>query len=381
MMTMTIRYPLFVVAALAVGCDATEGPRNNDNSGGEASSTGANNSVGGGGANGGSSSTNGGGGMTPSGEGISADHPNDVGIQNHPSVIFHSNFEDGFAGFTSYTQNPARLDVDDDASLANGGNRFMRATITRTDLESQANLSAQARVEFPPVDEIYWRFYARFVGDTAPPHHWVRTIALSDSYSADGHAGYAPGGGDGFWFDFDVKIDDTFSFYTYWHEMRSWMCNDGSTDPGCAGYNGPSNSPHYGNNFHAANQTSFPRDQWFCLELHGKANTPGADDGELSFWLNGEPVEHYRNGAPNGRWLRQNFYTHGTYFEDEGPFEGFNFRTDGDVGWRLVVMDMYFQKNTLDQKEDNGYPVPEAQIILYDDVVIATERIGCKAPE
>ena len=25
-------------------------------------------------------------------------------------------------------------------------------------------------------------------------------------------------------------------------------------------------------------------------------------------------------------------------------------------------------------------PVPEAQIILYDDVVVATERIGCKVP-
>ena len=36
------------------------------------------------------------------------------------------------------------------------------------------------------------------------------------------------------------------------------------------------------------------------------------------------------------------------------------------------------QKDTLDQKEADGIKVPEAQIILFDDVVVATQRIGCK---
>src|SRR5690606_2253563 len=122
------------------------------------------------------------------GVGISAQYPDDDGIGSHPSVIFHSNFEDGMAGWDSYTQNTDRLDVEDDAGMANGGSRYLRASITRTMLESQANISAQARVTFDPEEELYWRFYARFEGNTAPPHHWVRTIALSDSYSADGHA-------------------------------------------------------------------------------------------------------------------------------------------------------------------------------------------------
>lgn len=293
-------------------------------------------------------------------------------------MIFHSDFEDGLAGWDSYTQNTDRLNVDEDPGLANGGDRYLRASITRTMLDDQPYLSAQARVTFEPEDELYWRFYARFEGNTAPPHHWVRTIALDDSYSADGHAGYAPAGDDGFWFDFDVLTDDTFKFYTYWHEMRSWMCNDGSTDPGCEGYNGPSDNPHYGNNFNYADQQSFPRDQWFCLELHGKANEIGTYGGQLSFYLNDELAADYQMGTPNGRWLRENFYTHGQYYIDEGPFEGFNFRTSEDVGWRLIVLDAYYQKDTLDQKEDNGYPVQETQTILYDDVVVARERIGCK---
>lgn len=329
---------------------------------------------------GGSSTGVGGSGAGTSGDGISAEFPGDEGIASHPSVIFHADFESGLDGWDSYTQDPDRLQVVEDAALANGGSRYLRAEITRTMLDASPYQSAQARKRFDPVDEIYWRFYARFVGNTAPPHHWVRTIALDDTYSADGHAGFKPDGGDGFWFDFDVRTDDTFKFYAYWHEMRSWMCNDGSTDPSCAGYNGPSDNPYYGNNFHYADQSGFPRDAWFCLELHGKANTVGSYDGEVGFYLEGMEAARYRTGEPNGRWLRESFHSHGQYFQDEGPFEGFNFRTDDEVGWRLVVLDAYYQKDTLDAKEANGYPVQEAQTILYDDVVVATERIGCKVP-
>ena len=100
----------------------------------------------------------------------------------------------------------------------------------------------------------------------------------------------------------------------------------------------------------------------------------------MSFYLDGVEAARYRQGEPNGRWLRENFFSHGQYYQDDGPFEGFNFRTDDVVGWRLVVLDAYYQKNTLDSKEANGYPVQEAQTILYDDVVVATERIGCKVP-
>ncbi|MEM1031809.1 MAG: hypothetical protein AAGN82_15765 [Myxococcota bacterium] len=380
---MKLRHVMF--AALGLLACGDEASRTGDEDEPEATvgatSSGPSTSTGssGGRGGGGSGATTGSGAGAP-GNGIASQYPGDEGIASHPSVIFHSDFESDMEGWDAYTQNTERLDVIDDASLAHGGNKFLRARITRTMLAQQANISAQANKVFSPVDEIYWRFYARFVGNTAPPHHWVRTIALSDSYSAGGHAGFKPGGGDGFWYDFDIRNDDTFSFYTYWHEMRSWMCNDGSTDPGCAGYNGPSNNAYYGNNFHWANQNGFERDAWFCLELHGKANTPGAYDGEVSFYLNGDEIARYRSGSPNGRWLRENFFTHGPYFEDDGPFDGFNFRTDANVGWRQVVLDAYYQRNTLDAKEDNGYPVQETQTILYDDVVVATERIGCKAP-
>ncbi len=371
-----------VAAAGAVGCGEDAAGPNGGTGGSSLSANGgssSSNNAASTAASGGSGTTTGtGGGGAGSGEGISAQYPGDVGIENHPSVLFHSDFEDGLNGFDSYTQDTSRLSVVDDAALANGGTGYLRASVTRAQLANNPYISTQARVTFAPQDEIYWRLYARFVGNTAPPHHWVRTIALNDTFSADGQAGIRPAGNAGFWYDFDVRTDDTFKFYTYWQEMRSWMCNDGSTNPGCAGYNGPSQSAYYGNNFHYDNQTPFARDAWFCLELHGKANTVGANDGAIAFWHNGVEAARYETGGPNGRWLRENFYSHGQYYQDDGPFEGFNFRSDTQVGWRLVVLDAYYQKDTLDNKEANGYPVQEVQTILYDDVVVATERIGCK---
>ncbi|MCB9587263.1 MAG: hypothetical protein H6718_17825 [Polyangiaceae bacterium] len=324
----------------------------------------------------GSGAQGGSGGASP---GLSGDYPGDVGIESDPDVIFHSNFESDMAGWTSFTQNAQRLRVIDDATSANGGSKYLEANVTRTMLASQQYISAQARFEFPAREEqMYWRFYTRYVGDTAVPHHWVRVAAGNDAFNSDGLAAVVPGGNEGFWFDLDAKDNGFFSFYVYWHEMRSWECNDGSTDPNCAGYNGPSSTPYYGNNFNPADQAPFPRDQWFCVEVLAKANTPGSYDGELALYVEDQLVGEYRTGTPRGRWLRDNFYSHGQYFQDQQGFEGFNFRTSADVGLKAVTLDAYYEKGTLDAKEQNGITVPEAQVTHYDDVVVARRRIGCK---
>ncbi|MGE3669353.1 MAG: hypothetical protein AB7K71_06815 [Polyangiaceae bacterium] len=365
---------------------ATGGTTNGGNAGSAAN--GGSGNAGGGGAGGSGAGGSGAGGSGNSGgsgasggasAGLSAQYPGDVGIESDSDVIFHSDFESDMAGWTSFTQNTQRLHVVDDAAAANAGSKFLEANVTRTMLASQQYISAQARFEFPAREEqMYWRFYTQYVGDTAVPHHWVRVAAGNPGFSSDGLAAVVPGGNEGFWFDLDAKDNGSFSFYAYWHEMRSWECNDGSTDPGCAGYNGPSATPYYGNNFNPADQSEFPRDQWFCVEIYTKANTPGSYDGELALYVDNALVGEYRTGTPRGRWLRDNFYSHGQYFQDEQAFEGFNFRTSADVGLKAVTLDAYYEKGTLDAKEQNGITVPEAQITRYDDVVVARSRIGCR---
>ncbi|MEZ4231106.1 MAG: hypothetical protein R3B89_18160 [Polyangiaceae bacterium] len=361
------------------GSGATSGAGNSGNgaSGGSAGSGGS--TVGGSGAGGDGAGGSGAGGSGAT-AGLSGKYPGDVGIENDADVIFHSDFESEMDGWTSYTQNAERLRVVDDASLANAGSKFLEANVTRTMLASQQYISAQARFKFPEREEqMYWRFYTQYVGDTAVPHHWVRVAAGNPGFDSDGLAAVVPSGNEGFWFDLDAKDNGAFSFYVYWHEMRSWECNDGSTDPNCAGYNGPSSTPYYGNNFNPADQSAFPRDQWFCVEIFAKANTPGSYDGELAVYVDDQLVGEYRTGTPRGRWLRDSFYSHGQYFQDDQAFEGFNFRTDPQVGLKAVTLDAYYEKGTLDAKEQRGITVPEAQVTRYDDVVVARSRIGCRS--
>jgi hypothetical protein len=301
---------------------------------------------------------------------LSQEYPNDVNIGTDASVLFYSGFEDDFAGWTGHWGDAT---VVSDAGVAHAGNKYMQAQVTRTQLAADQYVAAAAQFVFPTrVDQVYWRFYARFVGTSATPHHWVRVGAGTPSYDSDGLANTVPPGDQGFWFDLDAHADQLLSFYVYWYKMRSGRCNDGTAVPGCAGDQGT--TYYYGNNFSPAGQTPFARDAWLCIEVRAKANTVGTSDGELSLWMNDTLVGEYKPGSPRGRWLRDNFFTWGQYYQDVQAFEGFDFRSSADVLFKRVTLDAYYERGTL------SATAPEAQIILYDDVVVATSRIGCRVP-
>jgi hypothetical protein len=303
------------------------------------------------------------------GQTLSEQYPGDAGIDADPAVLFHSGFENDFAGWTGHWGDTT---IVSDPTLAHAGSKLMRARVTRAQLDAEEYVAAAADFVFPVrVDQVYWRFYARFVGATATPHHWVRVAAGTASFNGDGLANTVPAGDRGFWFDVDAsRTTSFFNFYVYWHQMRSGRCNNGTAVPGCAGDQG--STYYYGNNFTPAGQTAFARDAWICLEIMAKANTVGSFDGALALWKDGALVGAYETGTPRGRWLRDNFYSWGQYFIDEQAFEGFNFRSSADVKLKKVVLDAYYERGSL----PSG--APEAQVILYDDVVVATERIGCR---
>lgn len=313
------------------------------------------------------------------GIGLSASYPGDKGIETDPAVIFHSDFESDFAGWTSHSQDKTLLDVDTSAQLAHGGVKYLRASISRTRLAQDLYIGVNAQFDFRKrVPVAYWRFYARFVANSAPPHHWVRLAAGTPAFQSDGLANTKPAGDQGFWYDLDAHDDGNLSFYAYWYKMRSGRCNDGSTTPGCAGDQGT--TYFYGNNFTPAGQSPFPRDTWMCIELMTKANTVGQSDGELALWMNDQLVGEYKPGTPHGRWLRDNFFSFGPYYQDQGGFEGFDFRSANDVLVRRITLDTYYEKGSLDARIANGLVAPETQTLLYDDVVVASTRIGCKTP-
>jgi hypothetical protein len=314
---------------------------------------------------------------------LSERYPGDVNIASDPAVLFHDDFESGWGRWDGPTADTRYLTLLTDESLARAGRRLLRSRVTTADLQATEYISSSTYVDFDRrVDEIYWRFYARFPELAPNPHHWVRMAAGNASWSASGRANTVPPGDQGFWFDFDASNDDQFNFYVYWYKMRSGRCNDGTVTPGCAGDQGT--TYYYGNVFEPPGQQAFPRDRWFCIEIHAKASTPGASDGELAFWIDDRRVGEYRPGTPEGTWLRAQFHTGGCTFSactPPQPFAGFDFRSSSEVRFKSIILDAYYERtssaNKRQELERRGLTLSDAQTILYDDVVAATERIGC----
>ncbi|MGK3963869.1 hypothetical protein WMF38_06780 [Sorangium sp. So ce118] len=132
-------------------------------------------------------------------------------------------------------------------------------------------------------------------------------------------------------------------------------------------------------------QAPFPRDRWFCVEMHARANTVGQSDGALAFWIDGVAIGDYRPGHPDGTWLRDQFHTGGCDFSactPPDPFGGFDFRSSDDVRFKSFMLDAYYERDSDARRraemEERGRTVSDAHTILYDDVVVATERIGCR---
>lgn len=348
----------------------------------DGSGTGGGNSGGspdeaGGGGNGG------GGGTSAGGPTLAEEYPGDANIADDPAVLFHDDFENGWGKWDFPTEDTQYLHLEQDAALAHGGTGYLRSTVTTADLQEDEYISSSTRWDFSErVDTVFIRYLARFRGISVPPHHWVRVAAGIPSFSQSGLANTVPSGDEGFWFDFDVSTDDVFNFYVYWHAMRSGQCNDGSATPDCEGDQG--STYYYGNVFRPTGQTPFSRDEWICLEMQARANAVDSSDGALAFWVNDELVGEYGPGYPDGTWLRATFHEGGCDFSactDPAPFEGFDFRTDPDVLFKSVFLDAYYERNSTAEKratlEDRGLTVLDEQTIYYDDVVIATERIGC----
>lgn len=319
----------------------------------------------------------------PSGDSLTTRHPDEASLVADPAVIFHDDFEDGWGLWDGPDGDTDHLFIETDSRAAHAGSGYLRSTVTEAQLEAQEHISSSTRVTFPTrVDTLYFRFYARFVGVAPTPHHWVRVAAGTEDYDSSGLANTVPPGDEGFWFDFDANLDDEFNFYVYWHEMRSGRCNDGSTTPGCAGDQG--SSYHYGNTFAPEQQEPFARDTWLCIELMAKANTVGSSDGSLAFAVDGVVLGDFRPGYPEGTWLRDSFHPGGCDFSactEPVPFEGFEFRTSEDVRFKSVFLDAYYERETTAERraelEARGLSVSPEQTILYDDVVVATTRIGC----
>lgn len=369
-------------AAGAGGASGAAGSGATPSNGGGMQTAGASTSGATGSSSAGSAGSNTGASGSP-GNTLSEQHPGDVGLGEDSAVLFYENFETGWGKWDAPAANTEHLFLEEGAQ-AHAGTHYLRSTVTAAQLEQNQYISSSPRFEFPKrVDRVFWRFHVRFPVLAPNPHHWVRVAAGNDSYGSSGLANTVPPGDQGFWFDLDADLDDAFDFYVYWYKMRSGNCNDGTTTPGCAGDQGA--TYHYGNTFRPPAQKGFPRDAWFCVEMEAEVNQVGKSDGRLALWVNDALLGEYGAGYPEGTWLRDQFHQGGCDFSactDPVPFEGFEFRSSAEVQLKGIFLDAYYERGSSADKraelEGRGLTVSNEQTILYDDIVVATERIGCR---
>ncbi len=285
---------------------------------------------------------------------ISVLYPGDVGIATDPRVLFTEQFESDLSTITgSYDDvlNPAGMSVDSDVPAGSAGAQSIRLT----NIGGQNNGGHLYKRFTPGWDStIYLRYYVRYPSSSQGYiHHesiWLGGYnpSIPWPYPRAGECGLG-----------DARISIAYepvangmNTYMYWGGMRN--------DP---------NGDCWGNVMLVGDSVArpVPFDEWLCVEMMVKLNHPDtAHNGELRIWHNGDEVGHWGQGFPTGHWLWDKFHI----TAGEPGFEGFQWRTDEALNLNYVWIEYY------DDTSPNGV----SHHILYDHLVIATERIGPLEP-
>jgi hypothetical protein len=224
--------------------------------------------------------------------------------------------------------------------------------------------------ELPDHDEIYARWYAKYqkgitwhhtgvwIGGYAPPSKWPSP-----------QAGLKPNGDD----RFSVSIEPVFDvggasprldFYAYWMKMRSWM----DTPSGDTAY--------YGNSLVHQNGFTVDEDAWMCLEVHIRLNTDPASaaGGVLEVWKNDALVQHHDENGVTGYWVKDKFCPTGADGDEctSYPPDANTPIAPLDLQWRstdALHINAFWPQNYITEGAEGA--------VQYDDMVVATERVGC----
>jgi hypothetical protein len=310
----------------------------------------------------------------PAGEGgqagtfLAATHPCDQGIAGDPAVVWAENFEEGsVGGVTSRydsANNPPGMALVADVPAKSCGKASLKLTsgvnANATDLYKR--LSGK--------DELFVRYYAKYQAGTQWHHTgvWFGGYNPSTPYP-NPMAGLKPNGDD----RFSISIEPVYGVgaanprldtYDYWMQMHSWM-------------DVPSgNTAYYGNAI--VHQTGFIVDdaQWMCLEVHVKLNTdPASSTGAaLDVWKNDALIRHFDAQAPVGCWIKDKFCPAGADGTECTSYPNLCAMpyVPLDQQWRSTTaleLNYFWPQNYITQGPDGS--------VQYDDMVVATSRVGC----
>ena len=346
-----------------MGCDEEQASSGAGASSGDPGGTGANGTTSssgpGSGASTGAGASSGAGG---SAGGIASNYPGDVGIENDPAVVWAENFEEGSVqAVVSRYQNAANsagMALVSDVPAASSGAASMALTAggsgpAATDLYKRFDRS---------YDEIHVRYYVKYSAGVEYHHTGVWFGGYNPPLDwPSPHAGEQPNGSDRFSISFEVTggpPNPRMDFYNYWMSMHA----------------GP--NAYWGNTLIHDTNVFAPDDQWFCVEVGLRLNPdPASPAGaELSLRVDDQPIITFNDQGPVGYWLWDKFCPDGA----DGP-ECTDYPPD--PGTRLVPLDQQY-RNTANLGINYFWPqnyITDAPAgpVYYDDMVVATEFIGC----
>jgi hypothetical protein len=297
---------------------------------------------------------------------LSERYPGDVGIDGDPALVFHEDFEEGSvaavtARYSNFKNAGGMTLVGDRPTKSSGQNaiRFVAGgNQTATDLY---------RTFDQGYDELYYRWYAKY-DRGIPWHHtgvWVGGYDPPTSFPSP-QAGLKPNGDD----RISVSIEPVFGiggmsprfdFYNYWMQMHSWMAQP------------MGNTAYYGNALVHQNGFTLDEEQWVCIEIHLKLNSDpsGGLGAMLEVWKNDALVQSFGETSPKGYWIRDKFCPQGA----DGT-ECTDYPAPADT-----LLDLQFRSSTALKLNyfwpQNYITDPSTGGVQYDDMIVATSRIGC----
>jgi hypothetical protein len=230
-------------------------------------------------------------------QGIAAKHPGDENIAGDPAVVFADDFEsydtgaDLIGNWHAVYQNQY-VGITRDTENVFAGQQALEFTLPQQDEELS---DATDKLLTEERDLLFLRYYSKFM----PPYDVVGSshngASISAHYFDDGRA--TPG----------IPADGTNKFLA---NLEHWRGEAETPSPGLLNvyvYH-PEQRSEWGDHFFPTGlvmpNTSLPfdfgpgfvsrpelsadLDRWYCYEYMVKANTPGARDGRIAVWIDGE---------------------------------------------------------------------------------------------
>jgi hypothetical protein len=274
----------------------------------------------------------------PTGQGFASKFSGDQNISNHPAVIFADDFETGALGSKWDDISNRRNSLEYVNAFADQ-NSSPPSVLGKRSLQVTAilgkNTGGGFTKWFKSSDRLFIRFYTKFDPDCDYVHHFCtlranKSLQGTDRWSGFGGAGERPAGDERFstaiepWGNWGQwSPPGRWNFYSYWHTMTA--SPDGK---------------YWGNGIRPNSQPDIQRGEWICVEFMIGHNTPGRNDGEQAYWIDGE--------------LR-------------GHWSGFNWRSSPTLFANAFTLESYVTDRWTQNAEN---------IVYFDNVVIAREYIG-----